>query len=85
VEEETRNIEHLLFAALRLLRDETKDGTSEEDLKWTLATLVEYAQGACEQLKESAEALYKVTALYLWPINPGARATAEGETTEQQE
>ena len=38
----TRNIEHLLFAALRVVRDETKDGTTEEDRNWVMQTLIEY-------------------------------------------
>jgi hypothetical protein len=82
VDEATRDIEHLLFAALRVLNDETEDGTTEANRNWVMNTLLQYAEGACEQLKESSQALFKVTALYLWPMNPRARETAEGEATE---
>jgi hypothetical protein len=85
IETATRDVEHLLFAALRVLNDETEDGTTEEQRNWVVTTLLQYAEGACEQLKESRKALFDVTSLYLWPMNPGARDTAEVETTETAE
>ena len=40
-----------------MLNDETNDGTTQEERDWVIDTLLGYAQGACETLKESTEAL----------------------------
>jgi len=77
IEEATLDIEHLLFAAKCVLNDNTEDGTTEEHRRWVIDTLLEFAQGACEALKESTEALWDETALYLWPTTPRAREAAE--------
>jgi len=84
LDEAPRDIEHLLFAALRVLNDDTEDDTeeAEEHRRWVIETLLEYAQGACERLKESSEALWNVTALYLWPTTPKAKKAAEVDTAE---
>src|SRR5207245_3073331 len=82
LETATRDIEHLLFAALRVLNDDTEDGTTEETRKWVVTTLLEYAQGACENLKEREEARYEVTALYLYPTHPGPQEPEETDATE---
>jgi hypothetical protein len=52
-------------------------------LKWAIETLVQYAQGACEELKERTDALWKVTGDYLWPTNPGAWGTATEAAEEE--
>lgn len=80
LEEATRDIEHLLFAALRVLNDDTTD--DEEHRRWVLDTLLTYAQGACEELKERTEAIWGVTTKYIWPTHPGARELVQVEEAE---
>jgi hypothetical protein len=85
VEEATRDIEHLLFALDRVPNAEREDGTTEEHQQWVMDTLLQYARGACESLKEDTEALWREMGLYLWPWRSRAEETTEAETKEQQE
>ncbi len=80
IEKATRDIQHLLFAALRVLNDETQDGTTEEDRKLVIETLLECAQGAGEGLERSIKALWGVTPLADKPASMGSGASGESRS-----